>query len=262
MPNLMPPVVKNILRINLFVYLTAFFLPIDIVSMWGLRDPRSIYFRPYQIITHLFVHGNFFHLFCNMIALATFGPILERALSSKKFLVFYFVTGIGASLLYLLCLYFFNSDISFYNTYLANPDPELLNAFLRDRFPNLYNTYYSFLYDFLHDPSNPVFIDKGASLLKYLCTLQLNIPIVGASGAIFGVLGGVALLCPDMRLVYPIFRTSVRMRYIVMGYAIYDLYGSFQFNPGDNVAHLAHLSGLLIAYFLVKILYRKPISGS
>ena len=251
------PIVKKILLINICVYFLNNLLQIDFIRVFGLRDLHSTYFRAYQILTHLFIHANFSHLFSNMITLCTFGSILENSLSSKKFLGLYLTSGIGASLLYLLYLYFFNSGLNFYNDYILNPNPEVFAAFLKENYEMLYNSYYGFIYDFLHDGSNPVYIDKSIAILKHICSLKFDIPIVGASGAIFGLLASFAILFPRAKIGLLLLPIPIEARYFVIFYGMYELVASLQSNPGDNVAHLAHLAGILIAYIYLKIFNKK-----
>lgn len=251
------PVVKKILIINLCFYFLTSFLHIDFIRIFGLRDLHSSYFRPYQILTHLFIHANFSHLFSNMLTLCTFGPILENTLSSKKFFGLYLTAGLGASMLYLVYLYFGNSSLDFYNQYILNPTPELFSNFLKNNYELMYNAYYEFIYDFSHDASNPALVDKSIAILKHICSMKIDIPIVGASGAIFGLLGAFAFLFPRTNISMLFFPINVEAQYFVIFYGLYELYAGFQSNPGDNVAHLVHLCGILIAYLYLKIFYKK-----
>ena len=251
------PIVKKVLIINISIYLLTVVFRIDLINLFGLRDIHSVYFRPYQILTHLFVHASFTHLLSNMLTLSTFGPIIENVLSSKRFLSFYLITGMGASIFYLICLYFGDADLRFYNQYLLNPDPESFSNFLRDHHRALYNNYYGFIYDFLHDSYNPAFVDKSIAILKYLCSIKYDVPIVGASGAIFGLLGAFAFLFPKTKIGLIFFPIPIESQYFIIFYGLYELYASFQNNPNDNIAHLAHLGGILIAYIYIKIINRK-----
>lgn len=251
------PIVKKILLINVCVYFLNNLLNLDFIGTFGLRDLHSSHFRAYQILTHLFIHANFSHLFSNMITLCTFGPILENTLSSKKFLGLYITTGIGASLLYLLYLYFGNPCLNFYNEYVNNPNPEMFSAFLQQNYETLYNNYFGFIYDFLHDSTNPIYIDKSISILKHLCNLKFDVPIVGASGAIFGLLASFAILYPKAKLCLLLIPIPIEARYFVIFYGMYELIAGLQANPGDNVAHLAHLAGIFIAYLYLKIFNKK-----
>src|SRR5690349_7984895 len=109
-PNSFPPVVKNLIIINVLVFIAQKIFNnnpnFDLENMFALHDVRSIYFRPHQIITHLFMHGNETHIFFNMFALWMFGQTLETRFGAKRFLTFYFISGIGAALLHLGVLYF------------------------------------------------------------------------------------------------------------------------------------------------------------
>ncbi|HSH67406.1 MAG TPA: rhomboid family intramembrane serine protease, partial [Bacteroidia bacterium] len=134
--NLLPVVVKNLLIINTLLFFTSYIfenqLGIDLNDKLGLHYPFSPKFQPYQIVTYLFMHGSFFHLFFNMFALWMFGNTLENLWGPKRFLIYYIVTGIGAAICHYTVVYFqMNDAIHFINEYIANPS---LNAF--DEFTN------------------------------------------------------------------------------------------------------------------------------
>lgn len=95
-----PPVTKNIVAINILVFIATLINENFMVVNFAMFYPASPFFKPWQILTHMFMHGGFWHIFFNMYTLLMFGIILERALGSKKFLIFYFVTGLGAAALH------------------------------------------------------------------------------------------------------------------------------------------------------------------
>ena len=94
------PVVKNLLIINIVFLVLEQFLKIPLSALLGYHSILGDSFQPYQFITYMFVHADFFHLFSNMFALLIFGPLLEQFLGQKRFLLFYLITGVGAGLLY------------------------------------------------------------------------------------------------------------------------------------------------------------------
>lgn len=248
------PMVKNLLLINVGVFLIQFILQVDFVNILGLRYFFAETFAPYQLFTHMFVHGGGWHLFTNMFALFIFGPMLESIWGSQRFLVFYLVTGFGASLLY--------SGIHFAEVrqvenaaqaYMANPDPEALNSFITEHASYAYNHYYDFINSFADNPDHSGYIKESKRVVNNLYQRQANIPMVGASGAIFGILMAFGMLFPNTKLMLLFPPIPIKAKYFVTFYGVYELYAGFGRVPGDNVAHFAHLGGMLFAFILIKI---------
>ena len=220
--NELPVVVKNLLIINGLLFLATISLNnlgIDLVKIFGLHQFQSPDFRPHQLITHLFMHGNFTHLFFNMFALWMFGKILENIWGEKRFLIYYMITGIGAAFIHLMISQYQIISIS-------NQIPELVNIAIEGRY----------------NPSIP--------LSKKLTQLIIT-PTVGASGAVFGLLLAFGMLFPNA-LLYLYFAIPIKAKYFVIGYGILELYAGISNNPADNVAHFAHLGGMIFGYFLIK----------
>ena len=220
--NELPVVVKNLLIINGLLFLATISLSnlgIDLVKIFGLHQFQSNDFRPHQIITHLFMHGSFTHLFFNMFALWMFGKILENIWGQKKFLIYYMITGIGAAAIHLIFCQYQIINIS-------NQIPELVNIAIEGKY----------------NPSIP--------LSKKLTQLIIT-PTVGASGAVFGLLLAFGMLFPNA-LLYLYFAIPIKAKYFVIGYGLIELYAGISNNPADNVAHFAHLGGMIFGYFLIK----------
>ena len=220
--NELPVVVKNLLIINGLLFLATISLNnlgIDLVKIFGLHQFQSPDFRPHQLITHLFMHGSFTHLFFNMFALWMFGKILENIWGEKRFLIYYMITGIGAAFIHLMISQYQIISIS-------NQIPELVNIAIEGRY----------------SPSIP--------LSKKLTQLIIT-PTVGASGAVFGLLLAFGMLFPNA-LLYLYFAIPIKAKYFVIGYGILELYAGISNNPADNVAHFAHLGGMIFGYFLIK----------
>jgi membrane associated rhomboid family serine protease len=181
----LPPVVKNIILINILMLLVTFvvknIMGIDLTGVLGLYFPKSEHFLPLQIITHMFMHGGLMHLFFNMFALYMFGGILENVWGPKRFFVYYMVCGLGAALVH-------ESVIALqYSKLIGSLGPDQLQLVLNDG-----NAYFS---------EGRVFADEGMKSLQML----LNVPTVGASGAVFGIL--LAFGCPfpntQLMLLFP-----------------------------------------------------------
>lgn len=218
----LPEVVKNLLILNGLFFLATVSLNnlgIDLVKLLGLHQFQSPDFRPHQLITHLFMHGNFTHLFFNMFALWMFGKILENVWGSKRFLIYYMITGIGAASIHLLISQYQIISIS-------NQIPEMVNLAIEGRY----------------NPSIPI----SKKLTQLIIT-----PTVGASGAVFGLLLAFGMLFPNA-LLYLYFAIPIKAKYFVIGYGLIELYAGISNNPADNVAHFAHLGGMIFGFFLIK----------
>ncbi|MBS1754914.1 MAG: rhomboid family intramembrane serine protease [Ferruginibacter sp.] len=181
------PIVLNLIIINALVYLVQYLFdgPEEkITRILALFPYETTYFKPYQLVTHMFAHGGFFHLFFNMFVLWMFGSLLERAWGPKRFLIFYFICGIAAGI-----------------THLA---------------------------------------------------LE-NVPAVGASGAIMGLFAAFAYLFPNTELIIFPIPVPVKAKYAIALMAAYDLFGGVYPSSGGNIAHFAHLGGLVMGLILVII---------
>ena len=182
-----PKAVKHIILINVLM-LVLTYLNNPLMSKWFALNPITFLWKPWQLVTYMFMHGSLGHLFFNMYTLFIFGSVLENVWGTKKFLTFYFVTGIGAAL-----------------------------------------------------------VNIGVQYLTGSFALT-----VGASGAIYGILMGYAMLYPDsvLTLLFP--PVSLKAKWFVLIFAGIELLLGISNNPADNVAHFAHLGGLVFAFLLLQ----------
>lgn len=247
------PIVKQLLLINIGVFFVQNLLGIDLINTLGLRYIFSDSFRPYQFFTHLFVHASLGHLFSNMFALLTFGPVLEYTLTSRRFITFYLFTGLGAAALYAGIQYLEVSNLeALYHTYLAQPNPEGLVAYLKHFPQDTYNTFYPFIRAFFEHPQELTYIAKSKAIVGQLYMLKANMPTVGASGSVFGIFMAFAMLYPNAELFLYFIPIPIKAKYVIAFYGIYELYAGLRENPADNVAHFAHLGGILFAYLFIR----------
>ncbi|MCG8340280.1 MAG: rhomboid family intramembrane serine protease [Cytophagales bacterium] len=247
------PIVKNILLLNIGLFLIQSFLGVNLVDILGLRYIASDHFKPYQFFTHLFVHADFMHLFSNMFTLFMFGAILENTLNSRRFLMFYIITGLGAAVLYSFIYYFEVNKIEIaYHAYLADPGPEHFNTYLSQFSQGAYKEFYDFSTIFFDHANDTKYIAESKVIAQKLYELKANIPIVGASGAIFGILMAFAMLFPNVELFLLFLPIPIKAKYFIALFGTYELYAGLQKNPSDNVAHFAHLGGILFAYFFIR----------
>lgn len=178
--------------------------------------PGSPNFYPWQVITHMFMHGGISHLFFNMFALYMFGGQLERLWGGQRFLNYYIICGLGGFFLHEFVLGV-----------------------------ELYNAYGSFF---------PVFEQPlSVSDDRWVMSMDMQFGrVVGASGAVFGILLAFGMLFPDTRLMLLFPPIPIKAKYFVIGYGVLELSLALDNASGDNVAHFAHLGGMLFGYLLLK----------
>jgi membrane associated rhomboid family serine protease len=251
------PIIKAIIVINIIVFAVQSINPqYDrmIVSLFGLHYFTSEQFIPTQLVTYMFVHSNIGHIFSNMLGLFFLGPILEMFWGEKRFLIFYLVTGIGAGILYMgLKYYDFSTLEAVTRAYILNPDltqfQGLLSKFYSEGIP-------SSVYGMLEDKSN-VTLKESVFIAEESLKAVLNTPMIGASGAVFGIMAGFGLLFPNTELMLLFFPFPIKAKYFVTFYALYEIYAGLNKMPGDNVAHFAHIGGMIFAFILIKIWGKK-----
>ncbi len=254
--NMTPPVVKNLLIINVVMLVATWVLAsrfnIDLVSILGLHYPGSEGFRPYQIATHMFMHGGFMHLFFNMFALWMFGRILETVWGGQRFLIYYFVTGLGAAALHTLVNWIEISSLQqAVQAFAASPSPDTYAAFINKHISNPNPAVYDFIRAWAGDPGNQAYAQTAVGNLTAYLKQIMNIPTVGASGAVFGVLLAFGMLFPNTQLMLLFPPIPIKAKWLVIGYGLLEVYLGFT-QPGSNVAHFAHIGGMIFGFFLIK----------
>ena len=206
-----PPVTRNIIIINFLIWIISDLSHDFMYEKFALFYPKSPYFHWWQFVTHMFMHGGFWHVFFNMFTLYMFGSVLERVWGPKKYLLFYFVTGLGAAALHtgvewIQCLHW------------------------------------------EHIVNTGVAADAIAAN-RSIQTLCMT-PTVGASGAIYGLLLGYAMLFPDsmMTLLFP--PITPKAKWFVLIFAVIELLTGVT-GVGGGIAHFAHLGGMLFGLILI-----------
>ncbi|MFV0420017.1 MAG: rhomboid family intramembrane serine protease [Dysgonomonas sp.] len=229
----MPIVTKNLIIINALIFLadTLLFRNGSLDSYLALHYFSSDHFMPHQIITCMFMHGSLSHLFFNMFAVFMFGRTLEMIWGPKKFLLYYMIAGIGASLLQLFVMYLRVSYIE------ASIPPEQLPAVLSMIKTEGYNL--------LMNQKN--YTDPAVGALNLL----VNGGMVGASGAVFGILVAFGMIFPNSELFIIPFPFPIKAKWFVIGYGVLELTLGIVDSPTDNVAHFAHLGGLFTGLILL-----------
>lgn len=215
-----PQVVRNLIIINALFFVGSMVIgEAEAISLFAGTYPGSPYFRPWQIVTHMFMHGGLMHIFFNMFALYMFGGQLERLWGPKRFLNYYIVSGLGGFFLHEFFI-----------------GLELYQAF---------DTFF---------PTREMLVpSRGISDFVAVQILEQTFGrVVGASGAVFGILLAFGMLFPNTRLMLLFPPIPIKAKYFVFGYGAIELVLAFQNGSGDHVAHFAHLGGMLFGYIMLK----------
>ena len=189
------PVVKNILIITVAVYaVTAFLMP-QLNGLLALYYVNSNRFIPTQFLTYMFMHADGWHLFSNRFGLFIFGPLLEQFLGPKKILTLWMVCGVGSGLLYSGYTAFqMNKLDNKFSEFYEEPSPELFNRFVIENRHLFKPGVFDFVDAYSRNPSDKAMIQRAKENLTAVRDIQANVPMVGASGALFGVLIAFAML--------------------------------------------------------------------
>ena len=219
------PITKNIIILNVIVFVLAYIFP-QMLGNFAAFFPTSPYFKSWQIITHMFMHGGFMHIDFNMLTWARFGPVLERFLGDKKFLILYFLSGLGAFVLFNLW--------------------ELFQLY-QDAKPMIAEGYAfsDILYgNFGEIPRN---LEESAMSVAEI----LKTPMVGASGAIFGVIAAFSVLYPNAEMFIMFIPFPIKAKVLFPIAIVVSLFLGIS-GSGGNIAHFAHIGGALVGFLLVK----------
>ena len=203
----LPPVTKNLIIINVIVFLASLLNENFMIGTFALFYPTSPFFHWWQVVTHMFMHGGFWHIFFNMYTLLIFGCVVERIIGSKKFLLFYFICGLGAVALHLGVEY-------------LQMQSYMQGAAL-----------------------------GNATAIQNIAMIK-NTPTVGASGAIYGVLMGYAMLFPESRMTLLFPPVTLSAKWMVAIFAAIELFTGVT-GISAGIAHFAHLGGMLIGWLMI-----------
>jgi len=268
----LPTIVKNLLIINGLVFLLQNVLAtrgIDLSDWAGLHYFRSPLFKPWQVVTHMFLHGSFMHLLSNMFALWMFGASLENLWGPKRFLTFYLVCGLGAALLHSVVqgieLHSIEEGVRAFS---RNPTLDGYLNMLRQNGWGDDQYFNALARAWQADASSDVYRGEAITHVQRVMLGPhgvreaggypgiLNTSTVGASGAVFGLLFAFGYLFPDT-LIFLYFFFPLKAKYFVALYAVFELFAGFRNAPGDNIAHFAHLGGMLVAWILLRTWSRR-----
>lgn len=259
--QVLPLVIKNLIIINGLVFLLQYILEkqgleTQVLNLFALHNFESPLFKPHQLITHMFMHGDFGHIFFNMFALWMFGSILENYWGPKRFLIFYLVCGLGAAVIHLGFLaYEYHSFLSEAYRFQENPTAQNFMDFYHSQ---LKGNLYSYSQEarqtadnWMATPSQDYIYKERAFSVINTNIARMNFePTLGASGAVFGCLAAFGYLFPNS-YIYLYFLFPIKVKWFVLGYAAIEFITAIQNSAGDNVAHWAHLGGALVGFLMV-----------
>lgn len=259
------PNVKWLALLNVAVFFLMMLVDktfgVSTTSIFGLHDLHSPLFRPWQLLTHVFMHGNFGHLFSNMFALIIYGPMIEQYLGGKKFIQYYFITALGAMALHSAISF---SEVSSwektYDQFIEAPNHSTFLDFvqsheeLQDDVPfNVGGSptdAVSFAFLWEKQQNNPRMHELAIEYANLRYQEKRDVSTVGASGAVFGLILAFGILFGETML-YLYFLFPIKAKYIVLVHGALELFEAARNSVGDNVAHFAHIGGMVFGYLLL-----------
>ena len=218
--NNIPSITKNLLIINVLAFFATWVFEkqgLDLTATFGLHFFMAKDFSFYQLVTYLFMHGSFMHLFFNMFAVWMFGTVMERVWGPKRFLIYYLVCGIGAGIIQEGVQY-----INYANENLA-------------------------AYDFVMTSSGRITTEAYLNLWT----------TVGASGAVYAILLAFGMTFPNERMFIIPFTFPIKAKWLIGGYIVIEVWSALN-TPGDGIAHMAHLGGMLFGFLLIRYWRKHP----
>jgi membrane associated rhomboid family serine protease len=255
--SILPPMVKNLLIINGLFFASKIlfsFKNIDLDALLGLHYFSASDFKPWQIITYMFMHNDFGHLFFNMFALWMFGSMVENVWGAKRFLTYYLITGIGAAFMHYLIIFFqISPELTLMAQFLDAPSLDTYaymtqhcnDAVLQE----------AFRHNWLLLQQSPDQIDAVVNATQSIQMAYLNkFNIIGASGSVFGILLAFGMMFPNVPI-YIYFLFPIRAKWLVIIYGALELFYGVT-GTSDGIAHFAHLGGMLFGIILI-LIWRK-----
>lgn len=257
--EILPIIVKNLLIINGLFYLAQVTFSKGAVPVFSFEDTLALHawqsdlFKPWQLLTHMFLHGDFYHILGNMFALWMFGSILENVWGAKRFLTFYLICGLGAALIHLLFLsYELTPIMKDYALVLQQQNDPMAFVDAMASFGRKYNMGFNeeVLVFLKADPSNTLMTNKVLEAVTTYYNNRINTATLGASGAVFGILAAFVYLFPNT-YIYLYFLVPVKAKWLGLIYFSYELFFALQNSAGDNVARWAHIGGAIVGLLIV-----------
>lgn len=238
-PKNLPPVTRNLIIINVLVWVVEMIIPgfsNTIIRVLGLHYVDSDLFNPIQILTYMFVHDShsFLHILFNMFTLWMFGPLLENIWGSRRFMLYYFICGIGAALL----------------------QEGVWALTWRDEYIKGIAAINGMTFNSMEQIVNSALANHDLEFLQAVEQMKSSMVTIGASGAIFGLLLGFAFVFPNLPMYLFFIPVPIKAKYMVAGYAVLEFFLGVSGNV-STVAHFAHLGGMLFGLIPLYIWWKK-----
>jgi len=259
--EILPTIIKNLLIINGLVFLAqktfgGSMSSFSIENVFALHAWQSSLFQPWQLVTHMFLHGSFGHIFFNMLALWMFGSVLENVWGSKRFLIFYMICGLGAALMHLLFLSYemvplMRDYAAIFQAHSMGNESEnsaMINYLVKH--PGGFNNPNELIGYLQTEPGNSELLSRLYESVTASYRNNLDTSTIGASGAVFGLLAAFGYLFPNT-YIYMYLLIPVKAKWFVIFYGAIELYQGVENSAGDNVAHWAHIGGAIVGLLIV-----------
>lgn len=262
--EILPTIIKNLIIINALMFFAqnTFAGPTSSFSVedfFALHAWQSSLFKPWQMVTHMFLHGDFGHILGNMFALWMFGAVLENVWGPKRFLLFYILCGVGASVIHLLILSYqfvpMASELMQLSQLSVSGSPAFNEAVLA------YSKSHQIQLTRILSENNVSLATPGirSEIMEFLTNnynKTVNTATLGASGAVFGILMAFVYLFPNTKI-YIYFLFPIKAKWLGVLYFSYELFFAVRNTAGDNVARWAHVGGALVGLLLVYLWNKK-----
>lgn len=249
------PTVRNLLIANVVVFLLSLQLGgLSFLALYPLDNPN---FKPWQFVSYMFMHGDMGHIFSNMLGLIVFGPMLEQRWGAKRFLTFWLICGLGAGMLYNgLRTYELRRMQHDIEVFQQQPTDLHLQDFVDHNVTENAPAFDAVIRQLHRTPDDQGLIQGVEATMRELYNRSVSVPMVGASGALFGIMLAFAFFFPNTELMIFPLPIPIKAKYFVVLYGLYEFYFGIRRVPGDNVAHFAHLGGMLVG-LVVLLLWQR-----
>ena len=223
------PITKNLIALNVILYIVAEYIFPFLKPYLVAYLPSSPIFHSWQVITHMFMYGDMFHLLFNMFTLWSFGTVLEHTLGAKKFIILYFLSGLGAFILFNVWNYY---QVYQLHQVLAQEGVDIRQIYI----------------DAANHLKTPLPDDTQAS---YALRSYLSVPMLGASGAVFGVVAGFSTLFPNAKMMMMFIPFPIKAKFLLPIVIVISAYLGVKQFSWDNIAHFAHIGGALVGWLMI-----------
>ncbi len=255
----LPVVTKNIIIINVIMFVATMLAEtrgIDLNKLFGLHYFLATEFKPHQFVTYIFMHGSVMHIVFNMFGVYIFGQVLEQVWGPKRYLIFYILTGFGAAIAQYVVIHISVGPLLELLDHVQNnlsresfeplfSDAQFHRGVSNEFIPE-YNTFIKQYQDAVESGSPRALSLASQFLIDYKNQYLNSQVVIGASGSLFGLLGAFGMLFPNQKL-YLYFFIPIKAKWLVIAYGAFELFSGWKNDPMDNVAHFAHIGGLLLS---------------